>query len=271
MGKEPASSKAVSFAFAPAGLRALRAHSWPGNLRELEHLVAATALFSLADALQAAEAGRASGPGMRTIPIPLKLVHELLQSPGGGAAAPASGQLMVDVSPAPSLHQLTRTIESQILARLFDETDGDFERMAARQLQGHAPGNARRVRFRFNQLGLRARRRHQSRFRHLPPIATGPPSASSVAGLAPPASWPKSCSRYRRRSPDVRPQPKQRPRGLARAARNGETPHPRRERPGPGLVRPRHRGLGRHGQTPTSVMVLQSLHCMRPSMRASQR
>jgi DNA-binding NtrC family response regulator len=158
LGKTPASSKGATFAFAPAGLRALRAHTWPGNLRELEHLVAATALFSLADALQASEAGRASGPGMRTIPIPLKLIHELLQSPDGGSA-PAPGQLMVDVSPAPSLHQLTRTIESQLLSRLFDETDGDFERMAASLLQGHAPGNARRVRLRFNQLGLRARRR----------------------------------------------------------------------------------------------------------------
>jgi DNA-binding NtrC family response regulator len=158
VGQEPASPEGVVFAFAPAGLRALRAHTWPGNLRELEHLVAATALFSLADALQAAEAGRASGSGTRFIPIPLKLVRELLQSPDGGFAVPAQSPLVVDVSPAASLHQFSRAVESQLLQRFFDETDGDFERMAARLLQGHAPGNARRVRLRFNQLGLRARR-----------------------------------------------------------------------------------------------------------------
>ncbi|HJL50118.1 MAG TPA: hypothetical protein RMG45_29925, partial [Polyangiaceae bacterium LLY-WYZ-15_(1-7)] len=52
---------------------------------------------------------------------------------------------------------VARELERRHFERLFQETGGDFEAMAARLLLGEPATNARRVRMRFNQLGLSAR------------------------------------------------------------------------------------------------------------------
>jgi hypothetical protein len=63
----------------------------------------------------------------------------------------------VDFAPAASLHDWVTGIETRLLRNLFKETSGDFQAMAARLLTGPPARNARRVRLRFNQLGLRVR------------------------------------------------------------------------------------------------------------------
>nr|MDQ3038115.1 hypothetical protein [Myxococcota bacterium] len=65
--------------------------------------------------------------------------------------------IVLELRAAPTLHGVARNLEAQLYARLFAETKGDFDAMAARLLEGDDAGAGRRVRLRFNQLGLRAR------------------------------------------------------------------------------------------------------------------
>ena len=65
--------------------------------------------------------------------------------------------LLVQPKAADSMNALMRNIETQILKHLFKETDGDFKKMAAKLLKGDPGANERRIRLRFNQLGLRVR------------------------------------------------------------------------------------------------------------------
>ncbi len=55
------------------------------------------------------------------------------------------------------MRDVARDLERRLFERLFRETEGDFRAMAARLLEGDPEDNARRVRLRFNQLGLRAK------------------------------------------------------------------------------------------------------------------
>lgn len=156
--------RGVCFVLSRASFAALEAHPWPGNVRELELTIATAAVLALSDALEAAREGRgATGEPARTIPIPAKLVRELLAPPparpsghaAGGSAPPHAPR----VRPGATLHAVARQLEEALYARLYEESDGDFAAMARRLLEGHDPGAARRVRLRFNQLGLRVRGR----------------------------------------------------------------------------------------------------------------
>lgn len=174
IGKQAATGRGVRFAIHASSLEALRLHPWPGNVRELEMLIGNAAVFALADALSAAERKRAVPEAAATIPIPAKLVRELLrsswpaaqdveehaQSGKSSAAGAASLHMGVKVSPAHSLHEVAQDVERQIYAELHRESDGDFAAMARRLLLGKGEGasSARRVRLRFNQLGLRVRK-----------------------------------------------------------------------------------------------------------------
>jgi DNA-binding NtrC family response regulator len=158
---DDATRGAITFVLAKASLAALRAHAWPGNVRELELLVGNATLLSLADALAAAEEGRRP-PLPHVVPLPTRLVRELLDG-GWPDATSTSGSSTSsrDSRQAPEhaqLRDLARALEKELFARLFEETGGDFEAMAARLLRGDPATNARRVRTRFNQLGLSARR-----------------------------------------------------------------------------------------------------------------
>jgi len=162
-------AEAVTFVLPRRTLTELRGHRWPGNVRELELLMANAAIFALADALQAAEQRRAATSAAPWIvPVPAKMVRELLDASWlEQEREPAHrGQGMtLAVSPADSMRAVTRDLERQVLEALFRETDGDFEKMAARLLTGDVEANARRVRLRFNQLGLRARTLRRTRGR----------------------------------------------------------------------------------------------------------
>ncbi|HZS37605.1 MAG TPA: sigma 54-interacting transcriptional regulator [Polyangia bacterium] len=153
----PPPSRGVAFAIAPATIAALRAHAWPGNVRELGLLAASAAVFALADALRAVEEGRApSGQAARTIPIPAKLVRDLVAGSWESAAVKTRGAA-ADVEAGATLRQVAQELERKLYAALYKECGGDFTAMAKRLLHGNASSNARRVRLRFNQLGLRIR------------------------------------------------------------------------------------------------------------------
>lgn len=161
-GRAPAAvADGIVFVLPRAALVAMRAHPWPGNVRELEMVVRSAAVFALADAVHAAEEGRvARGPEARTIPIPVRLVRELLAAgkgePSGTPGAPGRAALF-EVRPGATLHAVARALEEQLYGRLFAETGGDFRAMARRLLGEATPAAERRVRLRFNQLGLRAK------------------------------------------------------------------------------------------------------------------
>ena len=167
VGPSPAApARGVVFALSPSSLATLRAHRWPGNVRELERLIVTAAVFALADALGAVEARRATRSAARIIPIPAKLVRDLVGGAWAGEVPAAAGPAPVpSPSPSPSivraatLRQAAQELERQLLQRLFDDTGGDFAAMAERLLEGEGAKNARRVRLRFNQLGLHARAR----------------------------------------------------------------------------------------------------------------
>lgn len=160
----PAISRGIQFVLSPALMAALRAHPFPGNVRELEWLCGNLVVFALADALRAAESGRAVASGARTIPIPAKLVRDLLHGgelgpglPSGTAAEEGGSGLTLHLSPQSSLHGVAQELERQAFAQLYAQSAGDFQAMAQRLLTGEAAANARRVRLRYNQLGLRVR------------------------------------------------------------------------------------------------------------------
>jgi len=147
----------VRFVLSRQSYADLRAHDWPGNVRELELLLTNAIVFALADAVGAAQRGRA-GAGAETIPIPAKLVRELLGASipeGGDEASTRAGGF--DVRPRPQLRDVARGLERQLFLQLYHATKGDFAAMAERLLEGDDPGHARKVRLRFNQLGLRVR------------------------------------------------------------------------------------------------------------------
>lgn len=155
-GRAGAEAAAVTFVLSRRSRAALEGHAFPGNVRELELLVATATVFALSDALTAAEQGRVSGDA-RNIPLPEKLVRELLVGSWvDRRGAPARGRTAI--APHGTLRDVARTLERELYERLFLELGGDFAAMAGRLLEGDAEANARRVRLRFNQLGLRVRK-----------------------------------------------------------------------------------------------------------------
>jgi hypothetical protein len=93
-----------------------------------------------------------------------KLVRDLLQvsdeTSGDleGEGLPGEG-LSLRVAAAASLHDVSREVERQYMAELHSRAGGDFARMAELLLGRATPEAARKVRLRFNQLGLRVRGR----------------------------------------------------------------------------------------------------------------
>ncbi|MCB9594479.1 MAG: sigma-54-dependent Fis family transcriptional regulator [Sandaracinaceae bacterium] len=157
IGKPEGPAYGVRFVLSRQSYSELRAHEWPGNVREVELLLANAVVFALADAYGAAEHGRGQD-GADTIPIPAKLVRELLgaawHADAGGDGTPAGG---FEVHRRAQLRDVARDLERQLFVRLYKQTKGDFDAMAERLLEGDDPGAGRKVRLRFNQLGLRVR------------------------------------------------------------------------------------------------------------------
>jgi DNA-binding NtrC family response regulator len=151
----PGESHGFLFTLSTSQVRALRAHAWQGNLHELDHLMGTAAVLTLADALLAAESGRGGRENPRWLPIPAKLISDLLS----GTCPRAPAMECPAHPPAATLHGYMSAIEAEILQSLFTESGGDFAAMAKQLLIGPPAKNARRVRLRFNQLGLKAKGR----------------------------------------------------------------------------------------------------------------
>jgi DNA-binding NtrC family response regulator len=157
IGKPDEVGHGVRFVLSRQSYAELRAHPWPGNVRELELLLANATVFALADAVGAAQQGRA-GAAADTIPIPAKLVRDLL-----GAAWVADKEENatrlggLDVRPRAQLRDVARDVERQLYLQLYRSCAGNFTAMARRLLEEDDPSAARKVRLRFNQLGLRVR------------------------------------------------------------------------------------------------------------------
>ncbi len=138
--------------------RLLRAHPWPGNLRELSMVMHNLVTFTLIGAVDALEAGAPLRAAR--LQIDAGLVGDLL---AGAPSLPAAGedarenpdQLTVTLAAQHSLNAVSVDIERQYFRRLFAQTDGDLSAMAERLLGD--PERSRAVRLRLNQLGLKIR------------------------------------------------------------------------------------------------------------------
>jgi hypothetical protein len=107
------------------------------------------ALLTLADASALAERGRKKAPTV--VPVSRRLVRDLLREPA--SASPTVGEL----APQRRLHDVARQLERAHYQQLFEACGGSFEAMAGRLLGRADVANARKVRLRYNQLGLRVR------------------------------------------------------------------------------------------------------------------
>lgn len=159
--RTPTSASGVAFVLTRSSLVDIERHAFPGNVRELELFVTNAVVFTLTDALEAVEQGRgARGEAARVVPLPSRLVRELLD---GGALESASAkprnvnERAFRVEAMDGLHEVARSLEVQLYTQLFAELEGDFEAMSRAILGRDDPASARRVRLRFNQLGLRVR------------------------------------------------------------------------------------------------------------------
>ena len=151
----------VAFVLTRSSLADIERHAFPGNVRELELFVTNAVVFALTDALEALEQGRgARGEAARVVPLSSRLVRELLD---GGALESApfkprgADERAFKVEAMDGLHEVARSLEVQLYAQLFAELEGDFEAISRVILGRDDPTSARRVRLRFNQLGLRVR------------------------------------------------------------------------------------------------------------------
>lgn len=161
LGKVPKLvDRGVALVLSKNSVAETRRHAFAGNVRELEMLVANAAVFTIADALSAAHEGRAvQGESARILPIPEKMVRELLSAgtPRAVRERSVKGTIELEVRASPTLHGVAQHLERELYERLFKETSGDFDAMAARLLDKPGPAGARKVRLRFNQLGLKVR------------------------------------------------------------------------------------------------------------------
>jgi len=165
-GRANRSADEVQVVIPRPAVQLLHAHAWPGNVRELSMVVQNLITFTLVQAVEAIEAGRP--PSRARLQVDATLIRDLLRpAPGDGTGASAgeadAGAMTVLIEPAATLNKVSVGVERQIFRRLFEELDGDFERMAERLLAD--PDKARAVRLRFNQLGLKVRELSKSRRR----------------------------------------------------------------------------------------------------------
>lgn len=163
LGGRPKPKDGLCFAFSRKSSEELRRARWPGNVRQLELVVESAVVSALGDALRGVAVTRVSS---RVVPVGAKLVRDLIQA--GDVMSgdvvddeEAIDELQVQLHAATSLRDVSRDVERQYVERLFVRTAGDFARMAEVLLGDESPESARKVRLRFNQLGLRVRPRRK--------------------------------------------------------------------------------------------------------------
>ena len=162
-GRDTPDPAAITFVFPSSSVAAMRGHRWPGNVRELGLVVSNALVFALADALAAARRGTgATEAAPRMIPVAAAAVRRLMTSAAGDADGDGGGggrgaTVALKLRAQAGLHAVARDLERQLYDELYRASDGDFAVMARRLLGVATPAAARKVRLRFNQLGLRAR------------------------------------------------------------------------------------------------------------------
>jgi two-component system nitrogen regulation response regulator GlnG len=129
-------------------MRRLRAHPWPGNLREFGMVVENVALFVLSEALAVPGGDRPD-----VIAVRPKLLADLLRGPSG--ATDDGWRVEVSVTAQDTLNRVAVACERQYFEALYLREGGDFGRMA--QVLLDDPEAGRKVQLRFNQLGLKVR------------------------------------------------------------------------------------------------------------------
>jgi DNA-binding NtrC family response regulator len=169
LGRRAVAEEGLCFAVQKKPAEALVGARWPGNVRQLELVVESAVVTALADALRVRPA---AGTSPRVVPVGAKLVRDLLLAGDaagdralargdgdgdGGDGAAAQSRVDVEITPADSLRGVSRDVERQYVETIFHRVAGDFDRMAEVLLGERSPEAARKVRLRFNQLGLKAR------------------------------------------------------------------------------------------------------------------
>lgn len=138
--------------FPERSARLLRAHPWPGNLREFAMVAENAVLFALAEL-----AGVQGGDRPDVVQVRPKLIRDLLRtSPVDTEPEDGPGwRTTVLVTPEATLNKVAVGCERQYFTALYMEEKGDFGAMARRLLGDEE--HARKVQLRFNQLGLKVR------------------------------------------------------------------------------------------------------------------
>jgi DNA-binding NtrC family response regulator len=145
-------SGTIVLLFPERSIRLLRAHDWPGNLREFAMVAENAVLFALAEM-----AGVKGGERADVIQVRPKLIRDLLQRalPGPDASAVDGTRLPIQIEARDTLNKVAQHCERQYFTMLYLKEGGDFGAMA--QLLLGDPEHARKVQLRFNQLGLKVR------------------------------------------------------------------------------------------------------------------
>jgi transcriptional regulator with PAS, ATPase and Fis domain len=153
-GAKQANEHKLCFLIPEKSAQELIDHSWPGNVRQLEMVLANLLLQTLVEAM-----GTPARGAKQMLPVSPKALRDLLrQSELGHKATPvSSGGYTVELKQSRTLHEAARSWECEVYQRLFQETQGDFSQMAQRLLGDSSERSAKKVRLRFNQLGLKVR------------------------------------------------------------------------------------------------------------------
>ena len=153
-GARQVDARTLCFVIPEKSAQELLEHAWPGNVRQLEMVLANLLLQTLVEAL-----GTPARGAKQVLPVSPKALRDLLRlSELGHKATPVvSGGYAVEVKSSRTLHEAARGWECEIYQRLFQETQGDFSQMAQRLLGDGSERGAKKVRLRFNQLGLKVR------------------------------------------------------------------------------------------------------------------
>jgi DNA-binding NtrC family response regulator len=152
------SASAVVFVLPGKAWAAMQRHSWPGNLRQFEMILA----DSLAAAVYAGPGASLDRSGRVRIPLDPRLLFDLLAGARASEPAPSGAGFggfagSAERPRASSVAGFRRELERSALRALFREAGGDFARMAERMTGSASAKEARAVRLRFNKLGLSAR------------------------------------------------------------------------------------------------------------------
>ncbi|HTR04633.1 MAG TPA: sigma 54-interacting transcriptional regulator [Thermoanaerobaculia bacterium] len=140
---------AVVFVLPRKAWTAIERHPWPGNVRQFEMVVH----DALAAAVYAGAGASVDGSGRAVVRLDARMLFDLLAGARPEDAPRAS--LALERPRAPSVAAFRRELERAALRALFQETGGDFAKMA--EAMTGSRREARAVRLRFNRLGLSAR------------------------------------------------------------------------------------------------------------------